>query len=191
MGVLWAAEAGTAANDGGGYWHLAMVLAAIGLLGVFARWRKMRSAPPPDTREFRERDREPDRYRDVADRAIVELLETSHSLNAQVDTKIRVLNRLVKEAEEQSAKLEKLLAAAREPVAEGGGGGAPAPVAPREENAPPTPAPAFRSELQQRIHLLRSEGKSMAEIAKVTSLSTTEVRFAIESMKAESPHDQG
>lgn len=188
-----AAERATATDGGSGYWQLALVLGAIGFLGLFARWRKLRTPIPPTVTELRERDEDPNRYRDAADRAIVELLETSRSLNAQVDTKIRMLNRLVKEADEQCARLEGLLARARstsledetvqfipeeeplrpEPrissrlsVAESGGGG--------------EPGQRFLSDLHERIYHLRQAGKTVPEIAKATNLSTTEVEFIVQ-----------
>ena len=183
MDVLMAAEAAGSVGDGSSYWHLALILAAIGFLGIFARWRKRRAPQLPTAREMRERDHEPDRYRDAADKAIVELLETSRSLNAQVDTKIRMLNRLVKEAETAAAHLEKILAETRGqevPPAEqpktGENG------ASRESGRKPAPARTFVSELQERVYRLKEEGRNVAEIAKATNLSTTEVRFAIDGM---------
>lgn len=182
MGWAWAAEAAT---DGGGsgYWQLIMVVAAIGFLGLFARWRKMRAPAVPSTRELRERDHEPNKYRDAADRAIVELLETSRSLNAQVDTKIRVLNRLVKEAEENIARLEKLLGEAKAVHDGEGAKESPAVRKPEKVDAPPPEpeAPRFLSDLHERIYVLRRDGKSVAEIAKATNLSTTEVEFIVKS----------
>lgn len=184
MTILQAAEAAGSSSGTSGYWQLAMVLAAIGLLGVFARWRKAKNGPPPPpARELRERDQEPNRYRDTADRALVDLLETGREISAQIDNKIRVLNRLVKEAEEQTAKLERLLGLAGEyqpPADSRPPEPAEAPARPPE----PTPGTAFLSELHERIARLREEGKSVAEIAKATNLSTTEVRFAVESMGA-------
>ena len=188
MDAAWAAEtaAGTS-QGGGGYWQLALVLAGIGFLGLFARWRKARAPATPSAREMRDRDDDPNRYRDAADRAIVELLETSRVLNAQVDTKIRVLNRLVKEAEENTARLEALLAEARE-LQEGGLRPGPKPeraAAPSGESSPVAaaePERKFMSDLHERIHRLRGEGKGVAEIAKATNLSTTEVEFIIKTL---------
>ncbi len=192
MVEAWAAE--TAATTGqaggsGGYWQLALILAGIGFLGLFTRWRKARTPAPQTARQIRQRDEEPNRYRDAADKALVELLETSRALNAQVDAKIRVLNRLVKNARDCAEKLEALLDEAR---------------APRESAFPPTdapqaatPAPAsaaapgdapaggdapkrrFMSDLHERIYRLEQEGRSVAEIAKATNLSTTEVELFI------------
>lgn len=187
MDLVMAAEAADAAKDTGGYWQLALILAAIGFLGLFARWRKSRMPVVTTVRELRERDEDPNRYRDTADRAIVELLETSRVLNAQVDTKIRVLNRLVKEAEENCSRLERLLAEARgeleRPTSKriSSRGAAPAPerAEPTEAEEEATTEPRFLSELHERIYRLKVEGKNVAEIAKTTNLSTTEVEFIV------------
>lgn len=179
----WAAEAGGASGGGGGgYWQLALILAGIGFLGIFSRWRKSRMPVIQTAREIRARDDEPNRHRDTADKAIVELLETSRSLNAQVDSKIRVLNRLVKDAGEATARLETLLAearAVREGAPAAATAGAPAP----ETAAPETPpARMFMSDLHERIYLLKTEGRSAVDIAKATNLSTTEVEFIIKTL---------
>lgn len=194
MDVAWAAEtAAESTKGGGGYWQLALVLAGIGFLGLFARWRKARTPVMPSAQEMRERDEEPNRYRNAADKAVVELLETSRVLNAQVDTKIRILNRLVKDAEEHTAKLEALLAEAKALQSDG------LQPAPRGRNPDAQPAETsrasargaaakaeperkFMSDLHERIHRLRSEGKSVAEIAKATNLSTTEVEFIVKTL---------
>lgn len=194
MDWVGAAEAaGGSAGGASGYWHLALILGAIGLLGLFSRWRKARRVPLPTARELREREQDPDRYRTAADKAIVEILETSRSLNAQVDTKIRALNRLVKDGEELAARLEKLLAEARGAAEEAPAAGTNRSAGSSGRLAPPQPAQpgAARTELQERIRLLKKDGKSLTEIAKATNLSTTEVRFAIESMHecAEESHE--
>ena len=179
-------DAGNAATDAfsGGYWQLAMILAGIGVLGLYSRWRRSRAAPPVTLEQLRRVDEDPNRYREPADRAIVELLETSRSLNAQVDTKIRVLNRLVKDAEEQAGRLEKLLAESR--------GAAPAAGAPAvnetdASGAGVRPDPGGSrprlTELQERMLRLHSEGRSLAEIARATALSTIEVGFALDNMR--------
>ncbi len=194
--LAWAAEAAGRGGEAGGYWQLALVLAAIGLLGLFSRWRKMHAKPPPAARELRARDDDPNRYRDAADRAIVELLETSRTLNAQVDTKIRVLNRLLKDAEEQAARLEGLLSRAREaPEAEEKGetgrsrtrrfssrGTGVKEVAEAASEATEALEPEFISELHERIYRLRKSGRNVAEIAKATNLSTTEVEFIVHNL---------
>ncbi|MCC8167108.1 MAG: hypothetical protein LIQ31_13415 [Planctomycetes bacterium] len=196
MEIVLAAEVAEASSrDTGGYWQLALILAAIGLLGLISRWRKANAPVVETAKEIRSRDTNPNRYRDAADRAIVELLETSRTLHAEVDTKIRVLNRLVREAEEQSARLERLVALAekRESV--------PGMVAAEHEDTvviPPQPVaaparpdgaaggkPAFLSELHERVYMLNRDGKHVQEIAKATNLSTTEVGFIVRNLPGE------
>ncbi len=192
MDFAWAGEVAEASSrDTGGYWQLALILAAIGLLGLISRWRKANAPVVETAREIRSRDENPNRYRDAADRAIVELLETSRTLNAEVDTKIRVLNRLVREAEEQSARLERLVAVAEKREAASG------PVAAEHEDTvfippeprPPAPAgdaadakPTFMSDLHERVYMLHRDGKNVQEIAKATNLSTTEVGFIVHNL---------
>ncbi|MCD8350769.1 MAG: hypothetical protein LUC93_09185 [Planctomycetaceae bacterium] len=190
--ILAAETAEAATRETGGYWQLALILAAIGFLGLFARWRKARTGPPLTAREMRARDDDPNRYRDAADKAIVELLETSRSLNAEVDGKIRVLNRLVKDAGDKCARLEKLLAQARETEQ----GTIPSTTTTMTPDDPPAgsemdtvvlpPQPKFLSDLHERIYRLRQGGKSVAEIAKATNLSTTEVEFIVHTFPDES-----
>lgn len=170
-----------AKESGGGYWQLALILAAIGVLGLFARWRKSRMPPIQTARQIRARDETPDRYRPAADKALVELLETSRILNAEADSKIRVLNRLVRDAETCAARLEAALAAnARAQTL------LPEPTPPEEnpaEQAPPSVSERkFLSDLHERVHRLSAEGRTSAEIAKATNLSTTEVEFIIKTL---------
>ncbi len=172
----FAAEtAGRAAESGSGPWQLALIFMAIVLLGLFARWRRSRMPPLVPARELRARDGDPNRYRDAADRALVELLETGRALNAQADTKLRTLNRLVKDAEAAAARLESLLAESAAAAA------AAAPPAPPEPSAAAS-ARSFVSDLHERIHRLKREGRSSVEIAKATNLSTTEVEFIVKTL---------
>lgn len=190
MNLAMAAEQ-AASRGGSGYWQLALILAAIGFLGLFARWRKMRAPAIPTAKELRERDDSPNRYRDAADRAIVELLETSRSLNAQVDTKIRMLNRLVKEAEENCTRLENLLARAQKIPLDGETRlfaaetkvHVPEPVQQEKPRKPETQKPKFLSDLHERIFRLQQAGKTVQEIARATNLSTTEVEFFLKTFK--------
>lgn len=190
MDYLWAAEA-AAERETGGYWQLALILAAIGFLGLFARWRKARQPPPVVLEELRERDKHPNRYRDNADRALVELVEMGREINAQVDNKIRFLNRLVKDADDRIARLENLLK-----EAEAAPRGGPPPglaVAPGadQDSPPPAPAPStsrrFRSELQARVVQLAEGGKSTSEIAKATGLSILEIQLALKNAEGGAP----
>ncbi|MDR1535634.1 MAG: hypothetical protein LBU64_11175 [Planctomycetota bacterium] len=183
MELIPAAEIG-AETFGGSLWQLALILAAIVLLGAYSRWRRARTPPPATLADLRKMDQTPERFRSLADQAIVDLLETSRTLNAQVDTKIRVLNRLLKDSEERAARLERLLAAAESlNPSPDAANSPPAPAdSPRPAAAAPDRPAAALTELQRRILRLRDQGKTPREIAKATNLSTTEVGFAMESL---------
>jgi hypothetical protein len=189
---ILAAEAGGSAMGGDGYWRLALIIAAIGILGLYARWRQRRHTTPVDVKELRERDLNPNRYRDATDKALVELVEISRDINAQTDTKIRYLNKIIKDADQRISRLEELLATAKV-----------ATEAKREDNPTTTSGRTrkgtssysqrngFRSEIQARIASLRDSGKNQAEIAKVTGLSSLEIQLALDQLAKESMASQG
>ncbi|MDR2390095.1 MAG: hypothetical protein LBE84_00220 [Planctomycetota bacterium] len=181
------ALAAAAAVDGS--WHLVLILTAIGLLALFSRWRASRQPPPVTLRELRERDGNPDRYRSQADRAIVELLETSRSLNAQIDMKIRTLNLLIHRGEDLALRLEKLLGETGGKMPETAGSRAAGASESRHLQAVAHRQPL--TDLQERVLRLRESGKSLAEIAKSAKLSISEVRFTLESLDrpAEKTHE--
>ena len=180
MEQLLAAEAAGTPGGSDGYWRLALVLAAIGIVTLFARWRKARQPPPVFTKELLERDQDPNRYRDAADRALVELVEVGREINAQVDSKIRFLNRLVKDADERIARLEKILG-----EADAAQGTTPvlsvknAQSSGSEERQTNSVSRKFRSDLQARIVSLSEEGNSFTDIAKATGLSILEIQLAL------------
>ncbi len=179
MDFAFAAEAASQTGGTDGYWKLALILAAIGILGLLSRWRKARVPPRTTAKEMRSRDEHPERYRNAADRALVELVEVGREINAQVDTKIRFLNRLIKEADDRIAKLEKLSARAEQPVETHD--------AVRQESAAKTVRTSgsrrFFSELQARVVDLHDSGRSVADIGKATGLSTVEIELALQNAK--------
>jgi len=69
-----------------------------------ARARQPRPDPPADAGA-----------RDAVERLTVDLEETARSVSALLDTKIRVLDKLIRDADERIARLEKLGGAARPP----------------------------------------------------------------------------
>lgn len=183
MDFVRAAEAAVESGGGSdGYWRLGLILAAIAMLGLYGRWRKARQPPLVEAKELRERDKNPNRYREPADRALVELVEAGREINAQVDTKVRFLNRLIKDADNRIARLEKLIADADGRGA--GDAGSRPKTDPAAEKVPETGGPSasrrFRSGLQARIVELRDEGKSVSDIARATGLSTLEIQLAID-----------
>lgn len=178
MEQIFAAEAANAASNAqSGFWQLAMVLMGIGLLGIFTRWRKSRPGPVVrSAKEWRALDDDPDQYRSEKDKALVDLLETTREITAQVDTKVRLLNSLIREAENKITRLEKLLAVA-----------APAQTMPVEQQPARTSARQKTSTmtgLQQRIMQMHAAGKTLEETASELGLSVTEVKLAIDAAGA-------
>ena len=183
MDVVWAAEATVEnANYSDSLWRLGMVLAAIALLAMYARFRKARQRPlPPPAKELREIAADRGRYHDPADRALVELVEAGREINAQVDTKVRFLNRLVKDADDRIARLESLLAAVD--GLNRGGEGDPGPgsrIGEIPDAGLSSASRRYRSGLQARIVSLKNEGRNISEIASATGLSIVEIQLALE-----------
>ena len=135
------------------------------------------------------------RARPTADRALSDLLETSREINAQIDTKIRILNKLVKDADREARRLERLqgrtAGAADEQETETAGAAGttePAAVSPEdttgdpEERARPSGANESRRRwraMRERIEHLQGEGRAPAEIARLTRLSLQEVNVIL------------
>ena len=196
MGAIWAAESVAASGDGSGWWRVGLILGAIVMLTLYGRWRRARQPPSPTAKELRDRDNDPNRYRDTADRALVELLEASREITAQLDTKIRFVNRLVREADARSDRLESQLAEAKAAIdglekrrgaagvsVPGAGGERPETGSAAQKPSEPDKTSAskrFRSALQARIVALRDEGKDVSGIAKATGLSILEIQLALE-----------
>ncbi len=92
--------------------HIVFIL-AIAALAVAApyltRLARQKTGSPPEAPP-----RDPDewpshqRIRRTADKALVELVETGREISAQIDTRIRILNKLVREADEAASRLERL-----------------------------------------------------------------------------------
>lgn len=102
--------------------HVLLMMAVIAFLYMLPRWRKRWESPESDRggiAEVRERAEVQAKMRSVADRALVELLETSREISAQIDTKIRILNKLVRDADVQASRLERLLGAIKHDEGEG------------------------------------------------------------------------
>ncbi len=179
MNWVWAAEkASDSAAGSDGYWRLAMILAAIGFLGLLARWRRSKQKPPIPARELRERDQDPNKYRSASDRAMTELLEAGREITAQVDIKVRFLNRLIKDADSRIAKLEELVKQADSCAETCGETSVPMPE--RRQPEIGRSSGRYLSAVQERIVAMHDQGKSLSEIAKATGMSTTEINLALE-----------
>lgn len=80
------------------------------------RMGRNRSAPCPEPQpEIRRERHDPSsiRVRETVDRALVELVDTSREISAQIDNRIRMLNKLVRDADEERTRLESILAEIR------------------------------------------------------------------------------
>ncbi|MDR0867334.1 MAG: hypothetical protein LBP75_02525 [Planctomycetota bacterium] len=136
-----------------------------------------------------------------ADRIMLDLAEASREINAQIDTKIRMLNRLIREAEEVSQKLER--AAGENNPATGATPVPTAPAAPKTVNQEPVgqdeaqriikefaaaavPPPAnrksdgVRMSARRRVAALHRDGAEASEIARRLQISLAEVHLIID-----------
>lgn len=136
-----------------------------------------------DLDDIRERAANAGRIRSTADQALVDLLETSREISAQIDTKIRILNKLVRDADAKCKRLEKLLGMPEDSVS-------PPRVGTAAEEQPHEGARSRSGRLvtnmQSRIANLANEGRSLAEIAHITHLSPQEVKLALQLLGIES-----
>ena len=112
---------------------------------------------------------------EAADRLAVDLEETARSVSALLDTKIRTLDKLVRDADERIARLEKALG--QTPAESAGPHGASAP--------PPAPGDAPRAPLDEplahhaQIYGLADQGLSVQEIAEKTGYQRGEVELVL------------
>ncbi|MFW5856441.1 MAG: hypothetical protein ACOCX4_01070 [Planctomycetota bacterium] len=114
---------------------LVLVLLGIGIAiavpYIIRRNRRSTTPPTEPVRNQWERQKSASRGRAEADRILVELVETSREISARMDTKIRILNTLIRDAERCIARLETLQ--------DGKDDAAPADAAPMAAAAPPGP----------------------------------------------------
>lgn len=153
---------------------------------VLARRRK-KEVPRLD--DVRETVAEQQKLRRTADKALVDLLETSREISAQIDTKIRLLNKLTKDADAQARRLERLLGQTKtQPDAARDKG--PEVDLLAEENADEsravdlerprrTASGRWMRDVHRRIQQLHESGKDIPEIARRTHLSVEEVGLVL------------
>jgi hypothetical protein len=153
---------------------LGLVIVLILLMRLKARGAARADRPPPSAGPSSSR-----LARDAADRLAVDLEETARAVSALLDTKIRVLDKLVRDADERIARLESSLGA---PPAGGGwpGGSAPA-RAPLEE-------PLAH---HAQIYGLADQGWSVQEIADKTGYQRGEVELVLSLRKIGRSGGQG
>lgn len=114
--------------------------------------------------------------RESLERMAVDLEEVARSISAMLDTRMRALDRLIGDADERIARLEKA------------GGGPPPAGAGGEAAEPAGPAPASRAQEQLAHHAhiygLADQGLSVQEIAEQTGYQRGEVELVLSLRKA-------
>lgn len=123
--------------EGGSSFETILLLFGIVVFVILAprliRMGRQRPAPSAEPDAPRERHAPSSiRVRETVDRALVELVDTSREISAQIDNRIRMLNKLVKDADEERTRLESLLAQIRAERDAGGLTNAGARVAPQQ-----------------------------------------------------------
>lgn len=113
------------------------------------------------------RQTEESKLRDSIERLLVELQEVGRELNAKLETKSRVLNRLIDEAEEKRIELSKLVEKAM------------LLAAPLKEVESPSPPHEVIQQKYSHIYRLADEGKALLDIAEVTGMPPGEVEFVL------------
>lgn len=115
--ALWSCVAAAAiGGEGGVSLHsllfLFVVLFIVTMLLLYpylTRHRRAQGSSPTHHYDPRQQMDDEMAIRRTADQALVDLVETGREISAQIDTKIRILNTLTKDADRQCRRLEKLL----------------------------------------------------------------------------------
>jgi hypothetical protein len=153
-----------------GLWMLGVFLAGATLVIYLLRRQAARaktSSPAP-----RASSSASDLHRSM-DRLLVELQETSREINATIDTKMIVLNKLIEDTDRKIAEL-KALQPSREKAP------APAPAArPAPPEQPLGEEARKRRELEREICRLADDGKTELEIARRTNTPRGEVELVL------------
>lgn len=140
-------------------------LAFIVLYLTFIRPRRRLAAPPESSGDAGRH------VRDDLDEIFIRLQEFSRETVARLDTKIRLLNQLVLDADARIAKLQELK-----------GAPAPAPVAEAKPAPPPEPPPA--NPAHRRIYELHDKGLTLPEIEGETGFEKGEIELILGMRKA-------
>ncbi|MCX7935177.1 MAG: hypothetical protein N3A66_07970 [Planctomycetota bacterium] len=167
---IFLAETGESDN-----WLWALTV-ALALFLIFRLWPRTRPAVPSDP------EGEADaalRIRRAADKALVELAEVGREISGRIDTKVRILNRLSKEAEAQIKRLEDLLRAAGREVPPLVGEDTTSATSSRRVAAVVDETDKAAKELHERVLQLSREGKTPAEIARLTRLAIQEIDLVL------------
>ncbi len=168
-----------------------VVVVLIAVLGpVVARRKRLQAPGLQDVRRMEDELR----GKRMTEEALVKLVETSREISAQIDTKIRVLNKLVKDADDRSRRLEQILGL-MVPAPDGStrpetvltessastpaGGEEAGEVASPADRKDRTESGRWVSDLHRRIMALHEEGRSPSDIAREMRLSVQEVNLVL------------
>ncbi|HOX07977.1 MAG TPA: hypothetical protein PK280_16385 [Planctomycetota bacterium] len=164
-------------QSGDGNTGLYFIIGGMVIILFFVMRLRRRTGPPArmsNSSDFEERMA----TRSDADRLAVDLEETARAVSALLDTKIRVLDRLIRDADERIARLEgsagpaSVRSQAPHTEAEGGGRSAPAAA------APPHPEPEILAH-HRRIFELADQGLGVQEIAEKCGHPAGEVELVL------------
>lgn len=140
--------------------------------------------------------------RSAADKILMQVVETGREINGVLDTKIRVLNKLIKDADDAARRLEAIagnaplhpserLRASREPLTKHEitlpSTTAETIIEERQSPAEPedTGSGRWKADIRGRIRSYAQEGRTVDEIARLTRLSKAEVNLMLELLRSE------
>lgn len=136
------------------------------LLFTLRRMLSRKSAPRVGTFEDINREKQ---VKEQLDDLLIRIQEVSREQIAKLDTKMRILNQLVIDAEQKKRELEALL--------QGSTAARPTPEPAAKPNPAPPPRPA--NPLHQRVYELQDQGKNLAEIGSATGLEKGEIELVL------------
>lgn len=184
-----------AADPAGSNWHIILVFFGVMIL-VFTMPRILRRTLNERRLFAKQCNRELADHQTVknyTDKIMLGLVEAGREINAQLDTKMRVLNSLVRDAENVATRLEKHLAASEHNL--------PPPITtknlelsaakiikPISDINTDSESGRWRLDLRKKIELHYHENRTPAEIARLLHLSLSEVNLVIDMLAAREQH---
>lgn len=177
------------ALSGGGFnWQMLLLFAGlIVVMIVLARMRKRAAGPPAGAAEGRRPPARPGEglAREAVERLALDLEETARSVSALLDTKIHVLDKMLRDADARIARLEALSGQAAPEAT-------PPPSEPEDAlEAPPRSAADETLAHHARVYGLADQGLGIAQIAEETGCQRGEVELILSLRKIARPGKPG